>query len=217
MTHVTGVTVRFSRKRQAAQFEPAEAEVTINVSIDEASPEADPNTVERVAAVLLAKAAAAVYSRLGINVAPSAEPATVSAPVAEGTAAPVVPLQKRTRRTKEQIAAGEAAANTASPTTTASNSGSTPTPAAGTATPAAPSSAPEPWETEAPAPVADKVITDNDLQAAASKAAAPTSIGGPAVKALMVEFKVGRLGELDQPRRRDFIAKLAALVAAKGA
>lgn len=215
MPRVSSVEVSFRRTRQAAQFEPAEASVKFTTVIDEGEDVGNPDIIERVAAVLLAKAAAAVYAQLGLNVAPKAAPAPVETPTPEGTAAPVVPL-RRTRRTKEQIAADEAAANAASPTTTASNSGSTPTPAASTATPAAPSSAPEPWETEAPAPVADKVITDNDLQAAASKAAAPTSIGGPAVKALMLEFKVGRLGELDQPRRRDFIAKLDALVAAKG-
>ena len=216
MAQVTGVKVAFSRSRQPQQYESAKAEVEFTVAIPEGDADGDPNTIERVAAVLLAKAAAAVYSRLGINVAPSAEPATASAPTPEGTAAPVVPL-KRTRRTKEQIAADEAAANAASPTSAAPSSATT-TASAPTAAPQAAVSAPEPWETEAAPvpPAADKVITDNDLQAAASKAAAPTSIGGPAVKALMGEFKVGRLGELDQPRRRDFITKLDKLVAAKG-
>lgn len=216
MPRVSSVEVSFRRTRQAAQFEPAEASVKFTTVIDEGEAVGNPDIIEQVTAFLLAKAAASVYAQLGLNVAPKvAPPAPVETPAPEGTAAPVVPL-KRTRRTKEQIAADEAA-NAGSPTTTAPSSApaqAAAAPAAGTSAVTAPT--PEPWETDAPAPAADKVITDNDLQAAAAKAAAPTSIGGAAVKALMAEFKVGRLGELDQPRRRDFIAKLDALVAAKG-
>ena len=222
---VSTVTVGFSRSRQPAQYESAKAEVSYTAVIDEndAAGAVEGSNHVRSAALLLASAAAVVYNQLGLKV-PLPDGTTLAQPVEtptpEGTAAPVVPLQRRTRRTKEQIAADEAAANSGASASAATSAPSAPTtPAASSATTQANASpALEPWEVDAAPvpPAADKVITDNDLQAAASKAAAPTSIGGAAVKALMGEFKVGRLGELDQPRRREFIAKLDALVAAKG-
>jgi hypothetical protein len=209
--NITGVKVSFSRTRQAAQFEPAKAEVELSASIGETDAEANPNVVDQVAAILLAKATAAVYASLGLKVAPRAAPeiAEPSPTAAEG-AAPVVPLAKRGRPPKKDPAA-----------TTA------PTPAAPAATALSPTTSPAPTTGSAPAdeetfdidvepakpaaPVeATKPVTDNELQSAASTAAKRLG-GADKVTKLMAEWGTARLAELKQEKRRAFIDALGKL------
>ena len=193
--NITGVTVAFSRSRQPAQYESAKAEVTLTASIGETEAEANPNIAEVVSATLLAKAAAAVYSQLGLNVAPRA----VATPDAATEEAPVVPLKPRGRPKKDA----------ASQTTSAPSETTTAAPST-TAAPASAAASQEPWEAEAPAAAEpSKDVTDNDLQAAASKAA--QNVGTDKVKALIAEFKVARLGQLNQPQRVEFLTKLRKL------
>ena len=64
MTNITGVKVRFSRTRQAAQFEPAQAEVELSASIDEGNADANPNAAAQTAAAL-ALVAAGAFARMG--------------------------------------------------------------------------------------------------------------------------------------------------------
>lgn len=198
MTNITGVKVRFSRTRQAAQFEPAQAEVELSASIDEGNADANPNAAAQTAAALLAQAKAAVFVTLGL--------APAQPPVAETTEAPRVPTT-RGRKPKATDAPPTTSAPVATTTIAPSTTAAPASAGASTQTPADP----EPWEVEQPAPAqsaAAKPVTDNDLQALASKFAQAGK--GPRVKALMAEFGVKRLGELTQPQRVEFVKKLEA-------
>jgi hypothetical protein len=189
----TEVTARYSRKVQVAQYEPAEAEVTIRAQIIEGE------DGDKVIGTAMGKAKLAVNVALGL-VKPAEKP---PAPVAQ----PAPDAGKVDSGTPTAPAAPDKAAEI--------DMGEVKEPAKrGPGRPPKPKADPASMD-DFDAPAAKVVISDTELQAEASKTA--QRLGGPdAVKKLMKDkYKIARLAELTEKDRTTFVADLAALKSEK--
>lgn len=184
MAHITNVNARYLRRMQPAQYEAAEAELSVNLALDEGE---EPN-----GEVLLAALVVHCHKVLGLKVSAHVVAHFVERPVGPevAAAAQAAEAKKRASQKTPEPEAPKAADPfpTAAPTA--------PAPAEPSGTPAEPA---------APAPT----ITNAELQTAAGQAA--QRVGRDKVKALIGEYGVKTLNDLPQELRAEFVAWLKEL------
>lgn len=194
---VTEITARFLRRIQVAEYQPAEAELTIKITSSEESPGPAAGDAQALIDTALKQAKTGVINILlaaTTKQTPTAAPVTTAVAPKPETPATVVPKEeaapKAASKKKDKPAASEIP-DDAAPAT----------PKAVETPKAAASEIPDAGSVPAtpPAKSGEASMTPVELQSYVTEEIKAKRLNVPQMRDVMTEFKIVRLGDLDTP------------------